>query len=119
MAKLSIHGEPAAEYFRRSTNPEDCEVAYRLMSDGVLLKQTVWSRTVKLRPNRRPYKSGWKIAKVTPEIKANSRRAGLVLRTSLRPSWTFVSERSVLRKVTVLPAADSMCQPCVCSYTYG
>jgi len=71
MAELRVHGEPVAEYIRRSTNPEDCEVTYRLMSDGVLLKQTVWSRTVKLGPNRRPYKSGWKIAKVMPDIKAN------------------------------------------------
>ena len=71
MAKLSIHGEPVADYVRRSTNPGDGEVTYRLMSDGVFLKQKVWSRTVKLGPNRRPYKSGWRIAKVTPEIKAN------------------------------------------------
>jgi hypothetical protein len=26
---------------------------------------------VNLGPNRRPYKSGWKVAKVIPEIKAN------------------------------------------------
>ncbi len=71
MAKFYVHGEPVAEYIRRSTNPEDCDVIYRLMSDGVFLKQTVWPRTVKIGPNRRPYKSGWKIAKVTPEIKAN------------------------------------------------
>ena len=43
-------------------------MTYRLMSDGVFLEQTVWS---KLGPNRRPHKSGWEIAKVTPEIKAN------------------------------------------------
>jgi len=72
MAKLSIHGEPVVDYVRHPTNPgEHCEVAYRLMSDGVLLKQTVWTRTVKLGPNRRPCKSGWKIAKVRPEIMAN------------------------------------------------
>jgi hypothetical protein len=72
MAKLSIHGEPVADYVRLNTNPgEHCEVTYRLMSDGVLLKQTVWTRTVKLGPNRRPYKSGWKIAKVRPEITAD------------------------------------------------
>jgi hypothetical protein len=72
MVKLCIHGEPVADYVRRSTNPgEHCEVTYRLMSDGVLLMQTAWARTVMLGPSRRPYKSGWKIAKVTPEIKAN------------------------------------------------
>ena len=49
MAKLSIHGEPVADYVRRNTHPgEHCEVTYRLMSDGVLLKQMVWTRTVKL-----------------------------------------------------------------------
>jgi hypothetical protein len=52
MAKLSVHGEPVADYVRRSTNLGDCEVTCRLMSDGVFLKQTVWS---KLGPNRRPY----------------------------------------------------------------
>jgi hypothetical protein len=69
MVKLSIHGEPVADYVRRSTNPgEHCEVTYRLMSDGVLLMQTAWARTVMLGPSRRPsYKSGWKLAKVTPE----------------------------------------------------
>jgi hypothetical protein len=72
MAKLSIHGEPVAEYVRCSTSPgEPREVCYRLMSDGVFLKQTAWPRTVKLGPNRRRYKSGWKIAKVTPDIKRN------------------------------------------------
>jgi len=71
MVKLYVHGEPVADYVRRRTNPGDPEVTYRLMSDSVFLKQTVWTRTVKLGPNRRPYKSGWKLAKVTPDIKAN------------------------------------------------
>ncbi|MGA2425250.1 MAG: hypothetical protein ABSG07_14700 [Terriglobales bacterium] len=44
MTKLYVHGEPVADYVGRSTNPGDAEVTYRLMSDGVLLKQTVWTR---------------------------------------------------------------------------
>jgi hypothetical protein len=71
MTKLAIHGEQVADYVRRTANPGDPEVSYRLMSDGVFLKQTAWTCTVKLGPNRRPYKSKWKVAKVTPEIKSN------------------------------------------------
>jgi len=72
MAKLSIHGEPVADYVRRRTNPgEHCEVTYRLMSDGVLLKQTAWTRNSEARAKQATSKSSWKIAKVTPEIKAN------------------------------------------------
>jgi len=71
MAKLCIHGEPVADYVRRSTNPgEDCAVTCRLMSDGVLLLQTAWPRR-EARSKQATYKSSWKIAKVTPEIKAN------------------------------------------------
>jgi len=34
MSKLRIHGEPVADYVRRSTNPgEHCEITYRLISD--------------------------------------------------------------------------------------
>jgi len=65
-----VHGEPVADYVRRSTNPGDCEVTYRLMSDGVLLQQTAWPRR-EARSKRATYKSRWKIAKVTPEIRAN------------------------------------------------
>lgn len=70
MARLYVHGEPVADYVRRSTNPGDCEVTYRLMSDGVLLQQTAWPRR-EARSKRATYKSRWKIAKVTPEIRAN------------------------------------------------
>jgi hypothetical protein len=72
MAKLRIHGEPVADYVRRSTNPgEPCDVTYRLMSDGVLLKQTAWARQGKSQVKRLTYKSGWKVAKLTPAITAN------------------------------------------------
>jgi hypothetical protein len=70
MAKFFVHGEPLADYVRRTTNPGDPEVTYRLMSDGALLKQTAWPRTVKLGANR-SRKSNWKIAKVKPEIRAD------------------------------------------------
>jgi hypothetical protein len=69
MARLSTHGERVADYGRRSTNlGKSREIIYRLMSDGVLLKQTVWSRYRGARPKQ---KSPWKIAKVPPEIRAN------------------------------------------------
>jgi hypothetical protein len=72
MVKLYVHGEPVADYVRRSANPgEPCAVTYRLMSDGVLLQQTAWTRYSEGRVKQMMYKSGWKIAKVTPEIKAN------------------------------------------------
>jgi hypothetical protein len=72
MGKLNLHGEPVADYVRHSTNSgEYCEVTYRLMSDGVLLKLKTWGRHREARPKQTAYKSGWKIAKVTPEIKAN------------------------------------------------
>jgi len=72
MAKLCVHGEPVADYVRRSTTPgEPCEVAYRLMSDGVLLKRTVWIRYSEALAKPATYKSRWKIAKLTLEIKAN------------------------------------------------
>ena len=41
------------------------------MSDGVLLKRTAWGRYSEARPKQTAYKGSWKIAKVTPEIKAN------------------------------------------------
>jgi hypothetical protein len=69
MAKLDIHGKTVAEYVRRSTNPGgSCEVTYRLMTDGMLMKRTIWTRTVNL---GQPNNSGWKSAKVKPEIRAN------------------------------------------------
>ena len=72
MTKLSVHGKPVADYVRRSTNlGKPREVIYRLMSDGVLLKQTVWTRYGETRPKQDAAKSSWKIAKVPPEIKAN------------------------------------------------
>ena len=72
MGKLNLHGEPVADYVRHSTDSgEYCEVTYRLMSDGVLLKLKTWGRHREARPKQRAYKSGWKIAKVTHEIKAN------------------------------------------------
>jgi hypothetical protein len=72
MTKLRIHGEPVADYVRRSTNPgEHREVVYRLMSDGVLLKQTAWARHGESRVKQMTHKSGWKVAKVTPDIKDN------------------------------------------------
>jgi hypothetical protein len=71
MAKLYVHGEPVADYVQRTTNPGDPEVTYRLMSDGVLLKQTAWTRYSLVRIKQVTHKSGWKIAKVTPDIRAN------------------------------------------------
>ena len=72
MAKLCVHGEPVADYIRQSTTPgEPCEVAYRLMSDGVLLKRTVWGRYNEALAKPATYKSKWRIAKVKAEIKAN------------------------------------------------
>ena len=73
MTKLNLHGEPVADYVRHSTNSgEYCEVTYRLMSDGVLLKLMAWGRYSEARVKQATsYKSGWKIAKVTLEIKAN------------------------------------------------
>jgi len=71
MTKLHVHGEPVADYVGRSTNPGDAEVTYRLMSDGVLLKQTARTRYSEVRIKQVTHKSGWKIAKVTPEIRAN------------------------------------------------
>lgn len=72
MAKLSMHGEPVADYVRRSTNlGKSREVMYRLMSDGMLLKQTVWSRYGEARLKQGAVKSHWKIAKVPLEIRAN------------------------------------------------
>ncbi|MGA2885945.1 MAG: hypothetical protein ABSE80_12455 [Halobacteriota archaeon] len=73
MTKLNLHGEPVADYVRHSTNSgEYCEVTYRLMSDGVLLKLMAWGRYSEARGKpATSYKSGWKIAKVTPEITAN------------------------------------------------
>jgi len=45
MGRVPVRGEPVADYVPRSTNPGDYgEVTYRLMSDGVLLKQTAWIR---------------------------------------------------------------------------
>ena len=41
------------------------------MSDGVLLKQTAWSHYTVDRVQQMTYKSGWKVAKVTPDITAN------------------------------------------------
>ena len=41
------------------------------MSDGVLLKLTDWGGCSEARPKQTAYKGSWKIAKVTPEIKAN------------------------------------------------
>ena len=67
MTKLNLHGETVADYVRHSTHSgEYCEVTYRLMSDGVLLQQTLWARS-----KQAISKSPWKIAKVTPAIKAN------------------------------------------------
>ena len=72
MAKLSIHGEPVADYVGRCTNPgKRRAISYRLMSDGVLLKQTFWTRHTGARSKQVTHRSGWKIAKVTPEIRAN------------------------------------------------
>jgi hypothetical protein len=72
MGKLNLHGEPVADYVRHSTDSgEYCEVTYRLMSDGVLLKLKTWGRHREARPKPTAYKSGWRIPKVTPEIKAN------------------------------------------------
>jgi hypothetical protein len=39
------------------------------MSDGILMQQTAWTRHKEAKLGT--YKSLWKIAKVTPEIKAN------------------------------------------------
>lgn len=72
MSKLSVHGKPVADYVRRSTTSgEFDEVTYRLMSDGVLLKQTTWTRYGEGRAKRPTSRGPWKIAKVTPRIKAN------------------------------------------------
>lgn len=72
MAKLRIHGELVADYVRRSAvRGEPCEVVYRLMSDGVLLKQTAWTRYSEDRVKQMTYRSGWKIARLTPDIMAN------------------------------------------------
>jgi hypothetical protein len=73
MTKLNPHGEPVADYVRHTTNSgEYCEVTYRLMSDGVLLKLMAWGRYSEARVKQATsYKSGWKIAKVTPEIMAS------------------------------------------------
>ncbi len=72
MARLSVHGDTVANYVRHSTDSgEHCEVTYRLMSDGVLLQQTLWARYSKVWSRQAISKSLWKIAKVTPEIKAN------------------------------------------------
>jgi hypothetical protein len=73
MAKLSVHGEPVADYVRRSSAAgESRKVIYRLMSDGVLLHQTAWTRYSEARTTKRmTSKSSWKIAKVTTAIKAN------------------------------------------------
>ena len=38
------------------------------MTDGVLMKRTIWTRTAKL---AQANNSGWKNAKVKPEIRAN------------------------------------------------
>jgi hypothetical protein len=48
-----------------------CEVTYRLMSDGVLLQQTLWTRYSKFWSRQAISKSPWKHAKVMPAIKAN------------------------------------------------
>ncbi|MGB8866992.1 MAG: hypothetical protein WCC71_23110, partial [Candidatus Sulfotelmatobacter sp.] len=63
MTKLNLHGEPVADYVRHSTNSgEYCEVTYRLMSDGVLLKLMAWGRYSEARGKpATSYKSGWKI----------------------------------------------------------
>ncbi|MGA2924309.1 MAG: hypothetical protein ABSE28_24700 [Candidatus Sulfotelmatobacter sp.] len=73
MTKLNLHGEPVADYVRHSTNSgEYCELTYRLMSDGVLLKLMAWGQYSEARVKQATsYKSGWRIAKVTPEIMAN------------------------------------------------
>jgi len=40
-----MHGEPVADYVRRSSAAgESRKVIYRLVSDGVLLHQTAWTR---------------------------------------------------------------------------
>jgi hypothetical protein len=41
------------------------------MSDGILLQQTSWTRYSKVWARQAISKSSWKLAKVTPEIKAN------------------------------------------------
>jgi hypothetical protein len=41
------------------------------MADGVLLQQMLWARYSKVWPRQAISKSPWKIAKVTPAIKAN------------------------------------------------
>lgn len=72
MAKLSVHGEPVADYVRHSTDSEKyCEVTYRLMSDGDLLQQKSWTRFIEGWSKQVTSKSPWKIAKVAREIKAN------------------------------------------------
>ena len=72
MAKISVHGEPVADYVRRTTNSvEYCEVTYRLMADGALLQQKSWARYIEGWSKQVTSKSPWEIAKVTPEIKAN------------------------------------------------
>ena len=72
MSRLSAHGEPVADYVRRSAAAgESRKVIYRLMSDGELLHQTAWTRYSEARTKQMTSKSDWKIAKVTTAIKAN------------------------------------------------
>jgi len=53
MSKLSAHGEPIADYVRRSAAAgESRKVIYRLMSDGELLTKPLGLGTVRLAPNR-------------------------------------------------------------------
>ncbi|MGA7171240.1 MAG: hypothetical protein WBX08_18945, partial [Candidatus Sulfotelmatobacter sp.] len=61
MAKISVHGEPIADYVRRSANSgEYCEVTYRLMADGELLHQKSWTRYIEGWSKQVTSRSPWK-----------------------------------------------------------
>jgi len=78
VARLYVHGHPVIDYVKirrgkelgpNRADEEYDESTYRLMSDGKLLKQyrSGWVHEGKIMKTS----SGWKIAKVKPEIATN------------------------------------------------